>query len=635
MVAGAQNINPRTGSIASHCKDYSPREDKFRVDTCISHVARKADFKDLGNRLFVRKGWKSWMRERIEGNSANDRYHRAAYESSQRISAALWASAYRAGSAAGGDPQIDLSDDSLVKARFYRQDNLRFTREFQNPQYGLSRRNRCAAKLSRWAHCANGVTELGAAPTGMLLKFSKLASMPKRDEKSLFSQLRVCAVLPFVAAAVAGVSAVVHGLGIKKATDFVDALIRTEIHSLVGSFSALSAASAAISLMCGATSCMVTQQSKLSPNVMKRLQANQDKHLHRLYLLIKEVKDKPNAAHILSVALKKKIPAQFCDGSGQPVLLNRLMQDLKRASGEAQAKQAMQHTLGAYLTECGEGEGTSRELLDRENHVVALTNLIEHVRVEKDPSNNLNDIRTRGDSLVENQLRPLMAKGAAGAMGLLGFNQAARNARRWGSDSFSDQRNKDLKDSHKAPAMHLCADHILNNPHQYGPLTRTLANLSEGLRVVNHGIVMSLNYQLTRPFAALSGRITEGVFGIPNSRVTSFSIGRFIASSAWAVIDSFLFLSLAAGNGIPTSGVEASTKVTFPLQIPLGAISLPISIISTAAQMTLIAIPSTLLMWAAQGAACLEGWKGDIRPTCISSSGKSREIFRWDSSVGN
>lgn len=631
MVAGAQKINPRTGSIAAHCKDYSPREDKFRIDSCISHIARKAGFKDLGNRLFVPKGWKSWMRAGIEGNTANDRYHRAAYESSQRISAALWASNYRASSAKGGDSPIDLSDDALVKARFYRQDNLRFTREFQNPQYGLSNRNRWAAKVSRWAHYANGVTEVGAAPTGMLLKFSKLASMPKRDEKSLASQLRVCMALPLVAAAVAGIGAGVFGAGIKKLTDLAVSSIRSDIYALVGSFSAISAASALGSLTFGAASCMMTNQSKLSPNVMKRLHANQDKHLHRLYRLIREVQDKPNAAHILSVALKKKIPAQYHDANGQPVLLSRLIRDLKSTDGEGQAKQAMQHTLGAYLTECGEGEGMSQELLHRENHVVALTNLIEHVRVEKDPSDNLNDVRTRADAFVENQLRPCLAKGAAGAMGLLGFNQAARNARRWGSDQFSDQRNHDLKDPHKAAAMHLCADHILNNPHQYGPLTRALANLSEGLRVVNHGIIMSLNYQLTRPIAHLTGLVTERVFGIPNSRVTSFSVGRLIASSAWAVIDAFLFLGLASGEGISFTDVEPPTDVKFPLQIPLGVISLPISIISTAAQMVLVAIPSTLLMWAAQGVACLEGWKGDTTPTCVSSSGKYREIFRWDS----
>jgi len=631
--------NPRKEPIASHSKNYAPSEDNFEFGKCASHIARKAHFKDIGHGTFVLKGRKSWLRAHVEGNTANDRYHRASYESSQRVSAAMWASAHRAAQYTSSGQDLDLSADELVKARFYRQDNLRFNREFENPQYGLSERNQRAVKCSRWAHYFNGVTELGAAPTGMLLKFSKLITMPKRDEKSLGSQVRVCGALSLICGAVAGMGIVI-GKVVSPATKLIAGGVRANVHALAASFSAITAVAALGSLTAGAASCMMTKCDQLSPALMKRLHANRDKHLHRLYVLIHDVKDKPNAAHILSIALKRKIPSQYCDEAGQPILLSRLIDDVRNSSGPIQAKQAMQKTMGSYLTETSVAGDRPNDFLDpvekksellaRENHVVAFTNLIEHVKIDKDTSHNLNDIRTRGDKAVEKSLRPWLVNSGAGVVGLLGFTKAAKSMRNWNSDEFLNQRNRDINSPEKASVMRFCADNILNNPHQYGPLTRALANMSEGLRVFNHGIILSLNYQLTRPFACLAGRITERMFEIPNSRVTSFSIGRLIASTTWAAVDAVFLLSLAAGQGIAFTGVGPSPSVVFPLKIPLGLITLPISIISTAAQMTLVAVPAAILMWAAKGAVNLEGWKGNIVRSEVSTSGKSRETLRWN-----
>jgi hypothetical protein len=638
MPIWTERPNPRRDPISLHYANYSPAKDDFDLGKCVAHVARKGRFKSIGHGLFVSKGYKSRSRSIIEGNNANERYHRATYESSQRISAAMWASTYRATRGVSGGQNLDLSDDPLVKARFYRQDNLRFNREFENPAYGLSKGNQRAVKCSRWAHYFNGVTELGAAPTGMQLKFSKLLTMPKRNEKSMGSQLRVCVALVLICAAVGGMAKGITK-SVKPGADLLGPSIRADILALAASFSAITAAAAFCSLAAGAVSCMMTTCSTLSPTLMKRLQANQDKHLHRLYLLINDVKDKPNATHMLSVALKKKIPGQFCDGSGKPVLLSRLIENVKGANNPASAKQAMKTTIGAYLTECdASGDKTNKlldpeqnkaELLQRENHVVALTNMIEHVKIDKSASHNLNDIRTRADVGVEKYLRRWMISGASGLTGLMGFTQVSKSISHWNSEEFQNQRNLDRADPKYATRMRYCAENILDNPHQYGPLTRTLANLSEGLRVFNHGVLLSLNYQLTRPFAQLAGGITERVFEIPNSRVTSFSIGRLVASTAWATFDAFILLSLAAGNGVSFSGPDSGTKVVFPLQLVMGAVTLPISIVSTAAQMILVAIPAATLMLAAKGAARLEGWEGDISASTTGTNGKRREALRW------
>lgn len=617
---------------------YEHEGGKFSLDKSIAHAVRKAGYKSLGNGLLVRRGWKSRWRIRIEGNNANDRYHRMAYESSQRNTAAMLAERHRKSANSPVGEEIDLSDAELLKARFYRQDNLRFNPQLRDPEYGLSSGNQRAVRISRWAHYANGITELGAAPTGLLLKISKLLCMPKRAENSMGSQLRVLAALPLVGAAVAMVGTWGIGWSLKNGTKNIASAIRGDIHALVASFSAITALGALLSLGLGAASCIATTRSRLSSTVMDLLQANQSKHLDRLFALIDEVKDKPNGARIISLAMKKKIPETFCDSAGQPVLLSRLIEDVRNSNGKVQATQAMQKTIGSYLTERSvrgdtpneflDPEQNKAELLSRENHFLALTNLIEHIRIHEQPDGGFKDVRHRIEDVVEKELRPGALASASQLLKFMGCSNAARTVSKWSSEDYLKKREIDKDKPELACAMRFCADNILKNPHQYGPLTRTLANLSEGLRIVNHSVLLSLNYQLTRPFAWLAGRMTERMFDIPNSRATSFSIGRLVSSSVWAVVDAFLLLSLAAGNGVAFTGPDSGTKLTFPVKVPVGA-SMSMSIISTAAQMFFVAIPAAILMGAAKGVARLEGWEGDtVRPLETKSQG--RDAMRWE-----
>ncbi|WP_334120148.1 hypothetical protein [Limnobacter sp.] len=637
MVGIPSSASPQSDLMPRPGSRYSLDDQDFSLSKCVNHTIRKAGYKPLGNGLFVRTGWLARTRTVIEGNNADARYHRAAYESSQRVTAAVMAEKYRAnrhGLSDGDAP--DLSDNTRVKSRFYCQDNLRFNPQFSHPRFGLSSGDKRAAKLSRWAHYANGVTELGAAPTGLLLKVSRNLFTPNRDDKAMGSQLRVLAALPVVAGLVSLLGRGVFIEGSGRAFKWVGEAIRKDILALVCSFSAVSAVSALVSLAFVASSRSVASRSRLSPALMNTIQFNHDKHIHRLYLLLNDAKDKQGGVMLITKALNKKIPASYRDEDGNPSLLNRLFQDVRQNRTANDAKRAMQGTIGSYLTEqdCGRsGSGfldskvDKAKLLARENHFVALTNLIEHTAIHADPNDNFKDVRHHIERGAE-FLREKVLKGSGSVLNVLGCAKGANKLNYLSSKEYLGRRDKDKANPAMASKMRYSADNILNNAHQYGPLTRGIARFSEGLRVFNHAVLLSFNYQLTRPITWLAGLVTEYAFNIPNSRVTSFSIGRAIASSIWAGVDAFLLISLAAGNGVAFGGKDLPTAVKFPLEIPLGCLSLGISIISTAAQMLLVAIPAAVLMGVAKGACRLEGWDGNIgRP--LERLGSRRNPMRW------
>lgn len=638
MVGSSSPVSRQSGPLRQLDSYCSSKDKDFSLQSSISHTARKAGYKSLGNGQFVRTGTSSRIRTLLEGNNADARYHRAAYESSQRLTAVLIAEKHRAGGAGLPDTEApDFSDNSRIKSRFFRQDNLRFNPEFCDPENGLSRADRAAVRLSRCAQWANGVTELGAAPTGLMLRVSKNGFTPNRDDKAMGSQMRVLASLPIVAGAVSllGFGAFTKGVGwVLRA---VDESNKAGLLAMVGSFSAVSAVSSLVSLAFGATSSIVAARSKLSPAIMNLLQFNKDKHIHRLYVLLNDAKNKPGGVALIAKALEGKIPENYRGADQSPHLLSRLLQDVSQHPGEKAAKVAMQKTIGSYLSERDslgqspnnflELKTNKAELLARENHFVALTNLIEHAAIHSDPHRDFKDVRHFVETGAE-KLRKFVLNRSGNVMNVLGFTQSGERVKYLASKPFLKQRELDKLNPALASTMRFCADNILNNSHQYGPVTRSLANMSEGLRVFNHAVLLSFNYQLTRPIAWLAGRVTEKAFSIPNSRVTSFSIGRFFSSAIWAVADAYVILSLAGGNGIAYQGPDRPPNITFPLGIPFGGITLGISIVSTAAQMLLVAVPAAILMGAAQGACYLEGWNGNVARS-PEPQGSRRNPLSW------
>lgn len=611
----------------------------FSLDKVIAHVTHKANYKQLGNGFVCKKTGSARLRVLVEGNAAADRYRRNAFEASQRVSGVMLAEKYRASQI---DPSNvnppDWSTNTQVQSRFWRQDNIRFDARLHEHLGEMSKRDGRAVRLSVWAQHLNGLTELCAAPTGLLLKSTRLALQPKTAENTLRSQARVLAVLGPIAALVALIGIGMSQKGIGRLADYTANTIATDIRALIGSFSALGAVTALISLGLTAASSSVGPKSPLRRDWVDRIQTKQKMHIERLHLMLNDAKDKPNAQVLIQRALARKISQQYKDAAGNSILLNRLLLDVSRATNVKAARAALEKTIGAYLTEAdptGIQNGQlldpavhKAELLRRENHFVALTNLIEHARIDEEKKNpGFRDLRHKVESGVKGGRGRLLACQSP-ILHAMGFHRAAERAAYKASDEYHAARAAREKNPAYAACDRMTASRVLEKSHQYGPVTVFLARASESLRVFNHGIVLSLNYQLTRPIAWVAGRLTEGILKEPNSRCASFSIGRFVASSFWAVTDAFLLISLAGGRGVGLNGPEASVKVTFPLRIPLGVLALPVSIVSTAAQMIVVAIPAAMLMSAAKVACHFEGWKGNVGRTADTYDGRG-DMEAW------
>lgn len=607
--------------------DVSPKKDDFSLDSCVKHVVRKAHYKSLGNGQLVKRGWFNFIRRNLEGNTADDRYHRAAYESSQRNTSAMLAETYRAKVTGATGSDASLANSKLLQSRFTRQDNVRFNPQLQDKeQYGLSGRNRWGVMFSRWAQHLNGVTELSAAPTGMLLKSSRIALTPNRDDRSGWAQVRVIAALGAIAGAVSALSIGLFGETIGRVSKHVGSAVAADFRTTVAGYSAVAAVSAICSLMFAGVSTLCMSRTQLSPVVMGLLHNNNEKHINRLHTMLNAFKDTPDAVVLLTRALQPKIGKAYRDSGpeGQPVLLKRLLSDVQTADGNTEkAKQAIRMTLGSYLVEkdiTGQitadllsEKSNAGELLRRENHVVALTNLIEHNRIHADAQPEYKDLRHQFEGGVK-FCREKALGGTANLLNVLGFKEQSQKMAYMNSKEYLNARENCKKAPGGAFGMRYSVDYMLDNCHQYGWLTRKLLITSEAIRTFNHNVPLSLNYQVTRPIAWLAGRITEYAGNMPNSRTVSFSIGRAVASSMWAVVDAMLIVSPAAGRGLGFRGGVAKDGIkSLPWKIPLGqGRTLPIGVNSTAAQMFLISGLSFGVGLLASGMARLEGWRGNV-----------------------
>jgi len=610
----------------------------FSLEKTIAHVTRRANFKSIGPNYVAKKTVMNRLRILIDGNTAGDRYRRWAFDGSQRVTAAILSEQHRACRLSPDSPvKLDLAHNKHVKSRFWRQDNVRFNRALreENEKGNLSSRGKWTMRLSRWAHHANGVTELGAAPTGMTQKCIKIGSAPSYDDRTARGHLRILFSLAVVFSAVTAVSRGL-ALGLGNIGNSSPASIKKEVAAMVSGFNAIAASASLFSLFFSGCSAAIPIREPLEKGLVDNIEGNKNRHVQRLYLLLNDAKAKPAARILLLKAMKRGVGKDYRLQDKMPVLLDRLMADVRTACSGDAAVQAMEKTIGSYLTEVDPKGSTpgqllnpdthKAELLRRENHFIALTNLIEHSAIDENKDKIFRDARHSIERAVEFSQQKLSTTLGAKILRCCGANKLANRVDLRNSPEFQKVKAARDKSPYFASKNFRSAENILDNPHQYGPVTVNLTRAAEFLRVVNHSILLSLNYQLTRPLAWLSGRITESMFKAPNSRSTSFSIGRFFSSASWATMDAMLMLNLAGGNGVGLNGPEAHTAVKFPLYIRAGGLSVPVSIISTAAQMIVLAVPALIFMGAAKVALEIEGWKGDTQRS-VQGLHKRRQVM--------
>ncbi|MCZ8015881.1 MAG: hypothetical protein O9274_09305 [Limnobacter sp.] len=631
----------------ANCQSIAPKNsggggDVFSLNRTTAHITRRANFKQIAPGFVAKKTVMNRIRTVIDGNTAVDRYRRCAFEGSQRVTAAILSEQYRADVSSPDDSvELDLTNNDHVKNRFWRQDNIRFNKAVRTDSKNgtLSKHGKWAMRFSRWAHHANGITELGAAPTGMTQKCIKIASNPKFDDKTERGHWRIFGSLfaVFTTVTLTGkfLSETLGRMG-----TWASASLQKDASFLAASFSTIAAAASLFSLAFAGCSAIAAAKAPLDKRLVDSIQGNKSKHIERLYLILNDAKNKPTAQTLLMKAMKRGVGKDYRLSDKTPILLHRLMSDVKAADSHTVAIQAMEKTIGSYLTEvdptgCTTGElldpkTSNSELLRRENHLVALTNLIEHSAIDGNKDAIFRDTRNS----IERGFEKLHEGAPEKRLGckllkFIGANKIAERAALKASPEYLEMKEARRKNPLFAHKYYRSAQNILDKSHQYGPVTVYLTRAAEFCRVVNHSILLSFNYQLTRPIAWLSGRITEGALKIPNSRCTSFSIGRFLSSATWAVVEVLVFMSLARGDGIGFNGREADTAVKFPLHIPVGTVSIPISIISTAAQMLVVAVPALIFMGAAKIALEIEGWKGNVERSTQNLHKRRQVMEGW------
>ena len=633
-------MNIKVGALQQPCTDaagFDQTEDQnFSVDKVISHVARKGNFKSRGGGNYVKAGWWTKVKKWIEGSNADSRYHRAAYESAQRLSVSLCAEEHKA--SAQNHSLDNLGQSKRLKNRFFTQDNLRFRPEYANEEYGLSSADKRATRCATWARRLNGLTELGAAPTGMLLKIGKNFLTPHANDKAGRNQFRVFMALPAIAYLVSGISSLIFSEPSKKIFSKVKETIREDVIALAGCFSVIAAITSLGSLIATAIGTMSAAKTDLTDNVMSRLSGDRDRHFNRLFLLLSEANGKPGAKALLSKALAGKIPASYRNESGVPVLLERLLDVVEGGGPKRDVIIKMKRVVGGYSTEKsihGDRPGAflcdrndSRELLRRENHCVALTNLIEHVAIDSDSQQIYKDARHHVEDAVLGARNGTL-KAAAWVAGVTGCTRLKDKLNANASDQAGKNYSQARSDPLNVKSRRFSTENMIDNRHQYGPVTRALIGTAEVLRLLNHSILLSMNFQVTRPIAWLTGRLTEGVLAQPNSRTTSFSVGRFFASCAWATIDALLLVSLAAGKGVGLEGKDLPVRHPFPwFKASVGPIKMAIGVTSTAAQMLLLATPIAVILGVTKLVARMEGWAGDVSKP-LPNPRTGREVLQW------
>ncbi len=158
---------------------------------------------------------------------------------------------------------------------------------------------------------------------------------------------------------------------------------------------------------------------------------------------------------------------------------------------------------------------------------------------------------------------------------------------------------------------------MAKNIHQYGPVTRSLIKLAEGMRLVNLHLVLASNSNLSRIFNNVSLTILGTLSTGPASRLLCGSIGRFFGGALLA----FIF-----GTLVPVAADATGHPSEFDVNVG-GDSTVRLSMTSIGILMFILATPTLMVQGLAELVARVEGWDGSMTKQLRSDSGPS---FAWN-----
>lgn len=621
---------------AQKLKAFTPAEDMAGKKT----IARKAGKIHVHGNGFKKRH--VWMRicEFVAGSRGPSVMAKAAFESRHYTQAAIIrkAQAAKIQEEKSGNPLSKEEFDDLVwnssgvQNRTMREDFVRFNGDHYSKEAGATFGNRFAYINSRTAHAFHGICEMAAAPTGMTSNVVRDTAITKPGDQSTMNKVFMLGTLGFIGA---GTTEFTSWLSerIPESLKVLGKKAGSELGSVIMAFAAISSAMGAIGSIFGLTSQAVVRKQKFSDKQISRLNSDLNITLQKLVFRLKSVKDKPEIIKMMGSAMKgrrlllKKVRGDALNQNGIPKILLKALNAIDPSATDTGNMNRLVEVAGEYMQVPNKPEkgncslwsryAYSRAVKVKEREFVAMLGLVEHADIAAASGSTVDARRIFEEKQIPRFHTWLLKKciPVAKFMDKAIYTNMAPTFRKWTSPAYiksQQTRNHDPLLAHKRAYT---GEYMVKHRHQYGPITRCMITLSEGMRFFNMNIVLASNSNLSRVYNNSLYAGNELIGTSPASRTICNSAGRFFGGAS---------LALIFGLGVPALEAHTGTEASRDFDVGTSE-KVTLSAKNIGYLMCIVAAPTLLFQGLAQLSARLEGWKGNIHETF---SAKDKQI-RW------
>lgn len=605
------------------------------------NIARKSGHKYVSGNTFKERTGLNRLKDFTGASRGVSVMAKAHFESRQYVQAAMLRKDELASrkSEALGRPLTDEEYDALVwdsggvQTRTNREDHIRYRSSFFDRAKGASKRNARARYISSIAHGLHGLCEMMAAPTGMTTTVVRNGVTQCTDDKSAKNKKFMFGLLAFVGVGTGmGVNNLKNWIG-EGSLPFI--LGETILGALVA-FPAISSAMGGLGTIIGGISQLVVERQHMGKGQKTDLQADLNTNMNQLLHLLKSMHNKPELIKVSAKAMQGlhifgKVDSAHLDGDNVPMLLNQALAAIDLDKSDAENMLALRRAVGSYLQVDKPVDGSkwaryryAKAVTKKESHFVALLSLIDHSETKK-PSQDLTDARKK----LENNLMPRFQRFTLRRLShvvkpvdMVLRTSMSETLKRWGTRGYADIHSAKMADPSRAAQNCFKGEYMVKNMHQYHGATRKLTLLAETCRIFNMNIVLASNANLSRIFNNLALNSQRTIGTGPASRSMCHSVGRCLGGALLAILFGTVLPSFSNVEGATTQTTDAAGNVITNKADDTDAAIRPIdigtnppvtySVANIGILMFIISVPTLLLMGAAQGAAHLQGWKGNV-----------------------
>lgn len=588
------------------------------------NIARKSGHKHVSDDVYKRRS--NWQKacDFIQASRAVSVVGKAHFESKQFAQAAILRKNHQAEQRSrhldraltNEEFDTDVWNSNGVQNRLTREDYVRYSQNHYTADAGATPRNLMARKVSSFGHVLHGICEMNAAPTGMTFNLLRNTAFASVDEKSTKNKALMFGLLGFI------------GVGTTELLGFISrrrgnfgTFLGQSLSGVVIAFPAVSSTFGFLGALTGVASQLLVEKQALSTDQKKGLSDDLSQNLQKLLSQLKCIKDKPELIQVMGKAMQgrnhivDKIKSDSCDEQGVPNILNAVLAVVDSNRSDLDNMNAMKEALGAYLQveKPVDREATlwaryryAKAVTTKESHYVALVSTVDHMDVAYPHGDALKDARRWGEEKTAPKLHDILLRNLAKPAALIdqvANTKISSTLKKWATEEYRDRKAKKMTDPSRASSNRNKGQYMAKNIHQYGPVTKSLIKVAEGMRLFNMNVVLASNANLSRIFNNGALQIHRTVGTGPASRVMCNSIGRCLGGALLAVIFGTVVPIAADATGSP-SVIDTNGK--FPVDF---------SVTNIGILMFLLATPTLAVQGLAQLAVRIEGWEGNVKKT--------------------